>query len=83
MLNIKSSKKNYKYVRNAVNFGIIVAVVLILMITLHKLVHAAKQSPFYYSYMNVVINILPSSDMEIIETQEVVYKTGEYHFGFR
>jgi hypothetical protein len=54
---------------------------LLLVVILPVPVHADSQ--YFYDYINVDINVLPNSDMEVAETQGFVFTSGTFQFAER
>ncbi|HIC93813.1 MAG TPA: DUF2207 domain-containing protein, partial [Anaerolineae bacterium] len=43
----------------------------------------AQSKTFYWKRLDVDITVLPNSDIRIVETQEIVFTRGSFHFGYR
>jgi len=82
MLGIKELKRNLKSMRNRVHPLLIGLIVLGFLIGTCSVVLVEDFKDYHYDFINVDINILANSDMEITETQKFIFTSGDFHHGY-
>ena len=79
----RSAPGKLSRLKNLAGFILLVALLFALAATTFTTAPAQAASSYYYQFINVDINILSNGDMEITETQKLVYTSGEFHHGYR
>jgi len=68
--------------KSRISLMISLCLLFVLMIGVGGTTHAQSQS-LYWDRLDVNITVLQNGDIQIMETQEIVFTAGSFHFGYR